>query len=380
MTTHASGATGAPLDPGTAAAAPAPMPTLETARLRLRPFHEGDGPAVERLAGAREIADTTLTVPHPYPEGGGALWIATHQPAWEAGKGLTLAVTLRDGPDVPVAAVGLGINSQHAYAELGYWVGVPHWGRGYATEASRALLDHGFDALGLHRVQARHLTRNPASGRVMRKLGMRLEGVHRGALRKWGVSEDVAMYAVLADEWRTLRQRAERVGSAVVVRPATPADADAVLAVSLEGQAMHADALSGTFRPADAALLRPVVEARLAAGGGDDRLAFVAVVDGEVAGYVHAEIERRDASPFKTGGARVYVHQLGVLDAHRGAGLGRRLMEAVHEAAAARGVTEVALHVYSFNAGARALYDRLGYRPLQELLVLDGDASRPGRG
>jgi GNAT superfamily N-acetyltransferase len=161
----------------------------------------------------------------------------------------------------------------------------------------------------------------------------------------------------------------------VLVRPAAPDDAEAVLAVSMESQAMHAEALPGAFRPADAALLRPVVETRLAPTGGDDRLAFVAVVGGEVVGHVHAEIERRDPSPFKTGGVRMYVHELGVLAAHRGTGLGVRLMEAVHAAAAARGIGEVALHVYSFNAGARALYERLGYRPLQELLVLDGDAA-----
>ena len=91
---------------------------------------------------------------------------------------------------------------EHARAELGYWVGVPYWNRGVATEAARALVAFGFGALGLHRVQARHLTRNPASGRVMQKLGMRLEGVHREAVRKWDRFEDLAMYAVLAREWR----------------------------------------------------------------------------------------------------------------------------------------------------------------------------------
>ena len=64
------------------------------------------------------------------------------------------------------------------------------------------MLRHAFEALGLHRVQARHLTRNPASGRVMAKLGMRLEGVHRESVKKWDRFEDVAMYAVLSHEPR----------------------------------------------------------------------------------------------------------------------------------------------------------------------------------
>jgi RimJ/RimL family protein N-acetyltransferase len=93
----------------------------------------------------------------------------------------------------------------HARAELGYWIGVPFWNRGYCTEATRALVDLGFRSLGLHRIQARHLTRNPASGRVMLTLGMRMEGINRDAMRKHGRFEDLAVYAILADEWVAAR-------------------------------------------------------------------------------------------------------------------------------------------------------------------------------
>jgi RimJ/RimL family protein N-acetyltransferase len=62
-------------------------------------------------------------------------------------------------------------------------------------------MELGFGTLALHRIQARHLTRNPSSGRVMQKLGMRLEGINRDAVRKNGRFEDLAIYAILADEW-----------------------------------------------------------------------------------------------------------------------------------------------------------------------------------
>ena len=88
----------------------------------------------------------------------------------------------------------------HSSAELGYWVRESHWGRGYATEAGREILDFGFASLKLHRIHARHLVRNPASGRVLQKLGMRREGIHRHAVRKWDVFEDVAQYAALVTE------------------------------------------------------------------------------------------------------------------------------------------------------------------------------------
>jgi len=180
------------------------QPVLRISRLVLRPFAPEDAGEVERLAGERAIADTTLHIPHPYPRGGAALWIATHAPDWAAGTSVTYAITLASDGRRLVGALSVSVARDHARGELGYWIAVEAWRRGYATEASRPVVALAFGELGLHRVQARHLTRNPASGRVMEKLGMRLEGVHRQAIRKWGRFEDVAMYAVLEDEWRAL--------------------------------------------------------------------------------------------------------------------------------------------------------------------------------
>jgi RimJ/RimL family protein N-acetyltransferase len=113
---------------------------------------------------------------------------------------VTYAVT-DAGSGVLMGAVGLTITPAHARAELGYWLGVPYWNRGYSTEAANAIVDFGFTRLGLHRIQAHYLTRNPASGRVMEKLGMRSEGVSRHAVRKNDRFEDLETYAILADEW-----------------------------------------------------------------------------------------------------------------------------------------------------------------------------------
>ena len=176
------------------------QPVLTTRRLVLRPFALDDALAVQVLAGAREVAETTLHIPHPYPAGGAEQWIATHPIMWEAGTGMTSAV-VDAGTGVLMGAVGLTLTPAHSRAELGYWLGVPYWNRGYATEAAAALVDFGFTQLGLHRIQAHYLTRNSASGRVMQKLGMRSEGVSRHAVRKNDRFEDLEMYAILADEW-----------------------------------------------------------------------------------------------------------------------------------------------------------------------------------
>lgn len=179
-----------------------PLPTLTGPRLDLRPFSIHDAPAVQALAGAREIADTTLTIPHPYGDGVAEQWIATHPAAWAAGERVSFAVVERASAQL-VGAIGLALRAAHARAEMGYWIGVPFWNRGYATEAAALVLGFAFEELGLHRVHAQHFTRNPQSGRVMQKLGMRHEGRLRQHVRRWGSPEDLEQYGILRDEWRS---------------------------------------------------------------------------------------------------------------------------------------------------------------------------------
>ncbi|HEX6042171.1 GNAT family N-acetyltransferase [Longimicrobium sp.] len=174
-------------------------PTLTTTRLLLRPFTADDAPAVQAHLAERAVADTTAMIPHPYPEGGAAAWIATHEPRHDAGEAAVLAITLRED-NALIGSIELRIDMSHLRGELGYWIGRPHWGMGYATEAADALLRWGIRVLGLHRVHAAHLSRNPASGAVLRKIGMRHEGSLRGHVRKWDVMEDLEVWGLLEDE------------------------------------------------------------------------------------------------------------------------------------------------------------------------------------
>ena len=133
-----------------------------------------------------------MTIPHPYPAGGGAQWIGSHSDAWTRRENLVLAICENTPAGQLLGAISLRLSLAHAHAELGYWIGVANWGKGFATEAARALIDYSFGELGLHRVQGRHFARNAASGRVMQKLRMQCEGTHRGAFRRWDRFEDVA--------------------------------------------------------------------------------------------------------------------------------------------------------------------------------------------
>jgi RimJ/RimL family protein N-acetyltransferase len=178
---------------------PKNRPTLETERLFLRPFELSDASRVQLLAGDRAIAATTKNIPHPYEDGMAEQWIGAHQERFERGQEAVFAIVLKDGSDL-IGAIGLNLNLKQENAELGYWIGKAYWGCGYCTEAGHVVLRYAFDELHLHRVHARHLGHNPASGRVMQKLGMRHEGRQREHVKKWDEFYDVEAYGILCSE------------------------------------------------------------------------------------------------------------------------------------------------------------------------------------
>ena len=178
-------------------------PTIQTDRLLLRPFTMEDASTVKILAGEKDIASTTLNIPHPYEDGMAEEWIGTHQDRYEKGESVVLAIVLNDSSTL-IGAIGLEISKDNDRAELGYWIGKPYWNKGYCTEAARALIQYGFDVLGLARIHASHFRRNPASGRVMQNIGMIHEGSLRKHIKKWDKQEDLEVYGILKEEWQAL--------------------------------------------------------------------------------------------------------------------------------------------------------------------------------
>jgi len=174
---------------------------LRTDRLLLRPFTLSDADDVQRLAGDYDIASTTSTIPHPYPDGVAEEWIRSHRSNLAGGKAVNFAIVRHDDSAL-IGSIGLlNMKQRDLQAELGCWIGKPFWGAGYATEATRAVLRYGFESLGLNRIQACHMTRNHASGRIFEKLGMTKEGVLRQAIRKFDAFEDSAVYGLLRTEY-----------------------------------------------------------------------------------------------------------------------------------------------------------------------------------
>jgi RimJ/RimL family protein N-acetyltransferase len=174
---------------------------LMTERLMLRPFRPDDIPALLPLIGAREVAATTLRIPHPYTIDDAQRFLQYTEGVWRDQQGARFGIFLRDGEQL-CGGIGLHSNRDHNHAELGYWIGVPYWGRGYCTEAAREVLKFGFEVLNLHRIYASHFVTNPTSGRVLQKLGMKHEGTLRGHILKWGEYMDLEMYGMLASEYQ----------------------------------------------------------------------------------------------------------------------------------------------------------------------------------
>ena len=133
-------------------------------------------------------------------------WINTHKQEFERGRSLDLAIVIQKTVKL-CGAIRLHINSNYNNAELGYWLGVPYWGQGYCTEAASRAIAYGFESLNLHRIYASHLTRNPASGRVLQKIGMIHEGCLRQHIKHWEVYEDYAIYGILASEWHERKNK-----------------------------------------------------------------------------------------------------------------------------------------------------------------------------
>lgn len=176
-----------------------PFTPLQTTRLTLRPYALSDLSALIPLIGAREVAATTLRIPHPYSESDARQFIASAQQSLLDGSEVRLAIILRES-DALCGGVGLRLEPDHRRAELGYWIGVPYWGHGYATEAAAALVEYGFATLQLNRIYASHITKNPASGTILRRLGMQHEGILRGHNLKWEEFHDIEMYGMLASD------------------------------------------------------------------------------------------------------------------------------------------------------------------------------------
>ncbi|RDU38243.1 GNAT family N-acetyltransferase [Neobacillus piezotolerans] len=170
--------------------------TIETDRLLLRLFNEGDANEVSRMCNNFNIYKSTLTLPFPYPLECAVSWIASHEGNFNSDRMYEFAVTDKVNGQL-YGAIGISNKKQHKHGELAYWIGEEYWGNGYGTEAANAVIKFVFKEKGYHRVYARYFTSNPASGRIMQKCGMVYEGTLKDHVFKNGTFEDLNLYGII---------------------------------------------------------------------------------------------------------------------------------------------------------------------------------------
>jgi len=146
------------------------IPVLETKRLALRAPRLANAKKLAALANDRRIAENTARIPHPYKVADAESFIGGASKSGE----VAFLVTLRDG--AIIGACGIMFHYD-ASPELGYWLGVPYWGKGYATEALHALIDYAFTDLEHEVLTAGSRVTNPTSRRVLEKCGFQWTGV-----------------------------------------------------------------------------------------------------------------------------------------------------------------------------------------------------------
>jgi RimJ/RimL family protein N-acetyltransferase len=174
------------------------IPVLETERLVLRAPRLEDAKAVAQLANDRRIAENTARIPHPYSLADAEKFIA----AANETDGETAFLITREG--IVLGAIGIRLGEREP-PELGYWLGVPFWGHGYATEAVRAVIDHAFADLDYEALGADARVTNPASRRVLEKCGFQWTGVGLTRIRALASSAPVDRFRLERAIWRSLK-------------------------------------------------------------------------------------------------------------------------------------------------------------------------------
>jgi RimJ/RimL family protein N-acetyltransferase len=170
---------------------------LETERLCLRAPRFEDAKPIASLINDRRIAENTARIPHPYTLADATEWIGIANTV----EGAECFVITRAGEVIG----GCGLDIRNGVPELGYWLGVPFWGNGYATEAARALIDHAFGTRGHEAITAGARISNPASRRVLEKCGFQWTGVGLFRIRAIKSSAPLDRFRLERGIWASLK-------------------------------------------------------------------------------------------------------------------------------------------------------------------------------
>lgn len=168
---------------------------LITQRLHLSPLAYSDAEQLHRLFRDPEIYTHNLNLPEPFDQAGAEAWI-TNLP-----EEFKIFAIRRIGRNPLIGVTGLLVNKGSKIAEYGCWISVPFRGKGFGSEASKALFRYGFTDLGLTRIYTSLISQNKYSIKILKKLGMHYEGCLRQHVQYWGHHEDLHIHGILREQY-----------------------------------------------------------------------------------------------------------------------------------------------------------------------------------
>ncbi len=338
---------------------------IETHRLVLRPFRMEDADDMYSNWASDPLVTRYLTWPAHQSADVTRAVLTDWTSRYGDGEYFNWAIECKENGQVigSIAVVKLDASVTGA-AEIGYCVGRAYWGQGIMPEALRAVMDYLFDTVGLSRVWAGHDVRNPNSGRVMEKAGMKFEGVLRGAGRNNQGICDMAIYALLRDD-REAREHKEAL--AVTVRFAREDELDRVNELRRQVNELHVAGKPEVFKPGFCDELRNFVHVIFR--DPEQRIA-VAEQDGIICGFAVLHHINKPENPFMYERDFLDIDEFCVDEAFRRRGVAKAMVSFILDYAKEKGFHRLELNMWSFNRGALAFYEAAGFRTYRRYMEI----------
>ncbi len=351
---------------------PAGTNTIETHRLILRRFRMEDAEDMFHHWASDPEVTRFLTWPaHPDLETTRKVlsdWISRYPDS----RFMNWAIEEKESGSVVGSIAVVLLHEETESADIGYCLSRSRWGRGIMPEALRAVIDYLFDSVRLRRVAACHDIRNPRSGRVMAKAGMKLEGILRGAGKNnLGICDDV-WYAILPAD-RVPAPSSEAAG--VLVRFARESDLDRVNDLRMQVNALHVEGRPDIFRPGFCDELRDYVRVIMS---DPQKSIVVAEKDGRVCGFAVLNHIVRPENPYMFVRDYLDIDEFGVDEKDRRKGIASAMIRFIRDYGRKEGFRRLELNMWSFNRGALAFYEAAGFQTYRRYMEMDlSDPSSP---
>jgi len=256
------------------------------------------------------------------------------------------------------------LNENTEAADMGYCLGRAFWGQGIMPEALRAVMDFLFDMVGLNRVAACHDVKNPKSGRVMAKAGMKQEGILRGGGKNnLGICDEVWCAMVRSDR----EPQRKKAPAQVTVRFAKEEDLDRVNELRRQVNDLHVAGKPEVFKPGFGEELRDFIHA---IWEDPNKEILVAEIGGRVCGFAVLNHINRPENPFMFERDYLDVDEFGVDEACRRQGAAAAMIRFIREYAEKQGFRRLELNMWEFNRGALAFYEAAGFRTYRRYMEI----------